>query len=238
MSQGAGFGSQDSSRTTLKAIRTIVISQIAQAEISGDDGPIMLDSHPIESFVTCGVLKEYSDSPRKVAIWDSTGSADLRVPTNRELPQEIDDYIGQYVNVYGQFRTFNGKKTIDCTRVELNLKPYQFLYHEILAAREWYHYTDILPLDEKRLAESAEGDTKNKEDGDLFVGDNDPNWDLKKRITDIVRGADENDDEASAEYIARELCLDELKIQPMLLKLANEGTIYEVGGNFRISELS
>lgn len=238
MSQGAGgFGSQGSTKRALKAVRSIVVSQIIQAEPQSDDGPVVLNSHPIESFVTCAVLKEHTDAPKKIEIWDSTGSIDLRVPSNRELPEDVEDHVGEYVNVYGHFRIFAGKKIIDFDRVEFDLKPYQFLYHEVFAAREWYHYTDVLPLDEKSLAEAKTEGEKPKAESGLFV-DEDPNWELKQRITEIVRGADENDDEASTEYIARELCIAEDTLNPLLLNLANEGTIYEVAGCYRISELS
>lgn len=237
MNDDRGFGgSQSQSRKVLKPIRTIMVAQINQAEPSSDDGPVLLNDYPIEYFVMCAIVKEYSESPKKIEVWDSTGEIDLRIPNNRELPEDIEENVGKFANIYGHFRIFNGKRMTDVDRIEFNISPYQFLYHEVEAAREWYNYANILPIDDTTLADKANEKIETKLEESLFVADS-SNEELKQRILDIIKGADENDDDASSEYISRELCLDESEWNPTLNKLANDGVIYEVGGCFRISEL-
>lgn len=242
---GGGFfgnnneGSQPSSngvkKPSVRTVRALLVSQVVDAPMAGDDGPVLIDENPVDQAVLCVKLTRVEDlgNSKRLEVNDTTGATEIRYSGNigGQYYDTIEEYIDKNIEIYGHFRIFQGKVSFEVARVSVDVHPYQPLYHEVEAAREWYHYNDLISLDASLKTNIQSQDTKPEE---LFIDDSEQ---LKLRIVDIVTGKDGNEEGASLEFVAQEMAVEESRVKQLADKLMADGILYEVDGSYRISEM-
>lgn len=244
MSGGGFFSQQGSQNNTtevsdapVRAVRTLLLGQL-DGVVGEGDGPVYIDNHPASQGVLCAMLRniyESNNNAKMLDVSDTTGEAELRYrdtdPENSDS-DKLNDYINQYVKLYGQFRTFNENTAFDVFRVEpVEDAPLGVVYHEIEAAREWYHYSDLIPIGSS-LNDSLDNTSQPLSNGNgnqpLFAED--PVED-QSRIMELIKSND-SESGATLEQISHNLGLAEARVRTLLDQLVGSGVLYELNDEY------
>lgn len=206
-------------KTETRAVRSLMISQLAHATIEGGDGPVLIDGAEAATVVLCLALLHIEDeAQRKLKFSDSTGVVTLQL---REQVELTDDMQGHYLNVYGRLRAFNGKVKLDIVRLDKNIAPNAQIYHEITVAREWFHFSGNAPLGTTFGEEGAA-----PKDETLFVDDN---GEITPELRDLIISAIDSineDSEATVQLIASSINMNEATTKKHLDTLQADGVLY------------
>lgn len=265
MSGGGFFGggelhTQDNggaAKRAVRPVRALMISQVLSAGLEYDnpDGPVVIDSNPVANAVLCVELLDVSESSKRaktdqddgsfnaqvskrLKVGDATGTLEVRLPPYSNVQaSDYEEHYNQFGNMYGHFRIFEKKIYFDFTRFEFDVHPYQFLYHEIEAARESYHYQGLVTLDKSLSSVSEDpkksSNVKGEVEQPMFVANFSEENDMKERILGIIKGNEDLGDVATTEYIASELSLDVNQLLGILYSLENEAKVYEIENCWR-----
>lgn len=265
MNGGGFFGGGDShsqdnggaAKRAIRPVRALMISQVLGAELKYDnpDGPVVIDSSTVANAVLCVELLDVAESSkkakidqddgpsnaqisRKLKVGDATGTLEVRLPPYSNLQaSDYEEHYNKFGIMHGHFRIFEKKIYFDFARFDFDIHPYQFLYHEIEAARESYHYQGLVTLDKSlsRMSEDPQRSSavKGETEEQMFVANSPGENDMKERILGIIRGFEDTGDGASTDYIASELGLDNKQLLGILYSLENEAKVYEIENCWR-----
>lgn len=235
--QGSQNNTTEASDAPVRAVRTLLLGQLDRVVGEGD-GPVYIDNHPASQGVLCAMLRniyESNNNAKMLDVSDTTGEAELRYrdtdPENSDA-DKLNDYLNQYVKLYGQFRTFNENTSFDVFRVEpVEDVPLGVVYHEIEAAREWYHYSDLIPIGSSlndSLDNTSQPTSNGNENQPLFAED--PVED-QSRIMELIKSND-SESGATLEQISHNLGLAEARVRTLLDQLVGSGVLYELNDEY------
>jgi len=207
-----------------RSIRAIMIGQVGRATLETDDGPILVDGQEADEVVLCVAFLHTSEDGQRVTVSDSTGVMDCRLRGSVEV---TEDMLRNYNTIVGRFRIFQGKIMFDINRIDTEIEPYQHLYHEVEAAREWFHYSGNLPLGQSLEGKATAGtETNTKQEEGLFVQDSSElSTEQRGLITSAIDSLSE-ENEATPALIAVSINLDEPTTRKFLDILEADGAIY------------
>ncbi|KAG2454687.1 hypothetical protein HYH02_000525 [Chlamydomonas schloesseri] len=154
---GAGGGGQQKGRSQNNSLRAFTIRHLLKETANVEDDRYKADGHDITTVTIVGKVTSYREQSTRVLLQLHDGTASMEVcswvdDADMQAQKPIEWQVGRYVRVYGNLKTFEGKRSITAFAVKPVTDHNEVTYHFLQCVMQHLHLTKGAPPTGQPLA--------------------------------------------------------------------------------------